>query len=139
LTSLTTFWIGAFIGRLGDKMGPKTRLWLFLGTMIQALFTMGAAIALWQSGAASVTDSRLDPAWTTPLTYLVIAFLSASLGLQGIMGKRVNTQFATTGKHSSPHAPLWNISLIHSFLLSLSLLSFSRLGEFPLVHMTETG
>ncbi|EPQ50389.1 hypothetical protein GLOTRDRAFT_141505 [Gloeophyllum trabeum ATCC 11539] len=96
LVSLLTFVFGAFLGRIGDRMGPKTRLWLFLGTMIQALFTMAAAVCVWQSGDPSVADERGDPAWTAPLTYVALGFMSASLGLQGIMGKRVNGQFATT-------------------------------------------
>ncbi|KZT32176.1 hypothetical protein SISSUDRAFT_1055873 [Sistotremastrum suecicum HHB10207 ss-3] len=96
LTSLLTFLFGAFIGRLGDKIGAKSRLWLFLGTMIQALFTMAAAVTLWQSHQGSFAANRGDPAWTNALTFATIGFVSASLGLQGIMGKRVNTQFATT-------------------------------------------
>ncbi|PSR87375.1 hypothetical protein PHLCEN_2v5192 [Hermanssonia centrifuga] len=57
---------------------------------------MSAALCAWKSGQGSVADSRGDPAWSNALTYVAIAFMSASMGLQGIMGKRVNTQFATT-------------------------------------------
>jgi len=96
LTSILTFLFGAFIGRLGDRIGAKTRAWLFLGTFIQALFTMAAAICVWQSGQGSIASSRGDPAWTNATAFAAIGFASASLGLQGIMGKRVNTQFATT-------------------------------------------
>jgi len=91
-----TFIFGAFIGRLGDKLGCKTRIWLALGTLIQTVFTMAAAIAIWQSHQGSVTDSRVSPAWTNTLSFVCIGFMSASMGLQGIMGKRVNTQFTTT-------------------------------------------
>ncbi|KII84596.1 hypothetical protein PLICRDRAFT_45968 [Plicaturopsis crispa FD-325 SS-3] len=96
LTSLITFILGAFLGRIGNKMGDKTRAWLVLGTFIQALFTMAAAVTVWQSGQGSVADNRGNPSWTSALTFVAIGFMSASLGLQGIMGKRVNTQFATT-------------------------------------------
>ncbi|GBE87687.1 hypothetical protein BKA93DRAFT_121656 [Sparassis latifolia] len=96
LTSLITFNLGAFVGRLGDRMGPMSRAWLMLGTFIQALFTMAAALAAWKSGQGSVADSRGDPAWTNTLTFVALGFMSASIGLQGIMGKRVNTQFTTT-------------------------------------------
>jgi len=96
LTSLLTFNAGAFVGRLGDWMGPMSRAWLMLGTFIQALFTMAAAVAVWQSGQISVATDRYDPAWTNALTFVAIGFMSASVGLQGIMGKRVNTQFSTT-------------------------------------------
>ncbi|KAG2064129.1 hypothetical protein BDR04DRAFT_1110563 [Suillus decipiens] len=96
LCSILTFIFGAFIGRLGDKIGCKTRLWLALGTFIQTLFTMAAAIAIWQSHQGSVADGRANPAWTNVLSFVCIGFMSASMGLQGIMGKRVNTQFTTT-------------------------------------------
>lgn len=96
LTSLTTFLFGAFIGRIGDRIGAKTRLWLFIGTFIQALFTMAAAISLWKSGQGSVASTRDVPAWSNAATYACLGLMSASMGLQGIMGKRLGTQFATT-------------------------------------------
>jgi uncharacterized membrane protein YoaK (UPF0700 family) len=96
LCSVLTFIFGAFIGRLGDKLGCKTRLWLSLGTFIQTLFTMAAAIAIWKSHQGSVADARANPAWNNVLSFVCVGFMSASMGLQGIMGKRVNTQFTTT-------------------------------------------
>jgi len=95
--SLLCFITGAFIGRLGDKLGCKTRLWMSLGTFIQTLFTMAAAIAIWKSGQGSVADARSNPAWSNTLSFVCVGFMSASMGLQGIMGKRMNTQFTTTG------------------------------------------
>ncbi|KAJ3485293.1 hypothetical protein NLI96_g5072 [Meripilus lineatus] len=96
LGSIITFLAGSSLGRLGDKIGSKTRAWLCLGTIIQALFTMAAAISSWKANQPSIAESRGNPAWTGVLAFVTIGFLSASLGLQGIMGKRVNTQFATT-------------------------------------------
>ncbi|TDL19566.1 hypothetical protein BD410DRAFT_791947 [Rickenella mellea] len=96
LCSLLSFISGAFIGRLGDKIGAKTRAWLSLGTFIQALLSMAAAIAAWKGGQGSIADNRGDPAWTNALGFVALGFASASVGLQGIMGKRVNTQFTTT-------------------------------------------
>jgi MFS family permease len=101
LTSLTTLLFGAFIGRIGDRIGAKTRLWLFLGTLIQALFTMASAIALWKSGQGSVASSRADPVWSNAGAYACLGLMSVSMGLQGIMGKRVNAQFATTSEWRS--------------------------------------
>ena len=98
LCSVVTFIFGAFIGRIGDKMGCKTRAWLCLGTFIQTLFTVGAAIAIWKSGQGSVADVRDNPAWNNTLSFVCVGFMSASMGLQGIMGKRTNTQFTTTGE-----------------------------------------
>jgi hypothetical protein len=84
-------------------MGCKTRAWLALGTLIQTFFTMAAAIAIWKSGQAAVADSRADPAWTNALSFVCVGFMSASMGLQGIMGKRTNTQFTTTGEFYPHH------------------------------------
>jgi hypothetical protein len=91
-----TFLFGAFLGRIGDRIGAKTRLWLFLGTIFQSLLTMGAAIALWKTHEGSVSSSRAVPSWTKAGTFACLGLMSASMGLQGIMGKRLNTQFATT-------------------------------------------
>ncbi|KAG2366164.1 hypothetical protein BDR07DRAFT_1396750 [Suillus spraguei] len=96
LCSLLTFLFGASIGRMGDKIGCKTRAWLVLGTLIQTVFTMAAAIAIWKNDQTSVADVRDDPAWTNALSFVCLGFMSASMGLQGIMGKRTNTQFTTT-------------------------------------------
>lgn len=96
LTSLTTFLFGAFLGRIGDRIGCKTRLWLFLGTVFQALLTMAAALVLWHSHQGSVSSGRDAPAWSNAGAYACLGLMSASMGLQGIMGKRVNAQFATT-------------------------------------------
>jgi len=58
---------------------------------------MAAAIAIWKSHQDSVADARANPAWNNVLSFVCVGFMSASMGLQGIMGKRVNTQFTTTG------------------------------------------
>lgn len=64
--------------------------------MIQALFTMAAAIAIWQSGQGSIAPNRITPAWTNTISFVCLGFMSASMGLQGIMGKRISSPFATT-------------------------------------------
>ncbi|GLB42938.1 putative protein of unknown function (DUF1275) [Lyophyllum shimeji] len=96
LCSLISFNAGAFVGRIGDKVGPHKRIWLVCGTIIQALFTMAAALAIWKSGQPGIADDRGDPSWTNALSFVALAFMSASLGVQGIVGKRLNTQFGTT-------------------------------------------
>ncbi|KAF8221588.1 hypothetical protein L208DRAFT_1327093 [Tricholoma matsutake] len=96
LCSLIAFNLGAFIGRLGDRIGASKRIWQICGTFTQALFTMAAAIAIWKSGQPSIASDRGNPAWTNALTFVGLAFMSMSLGLQGIQGKRLNTQFGTT-------------------------------------------
>lgn len=57
---------------------------------------MAAAVAIWQSGQESIAPSRSNPAWTNTVSFVGLGFMSASMGLQGIMGKRINSQFATT-------------------------------------------
>ncbi|KAF8621288.1 hypothetical protein AX15_007887 [Amanita polypyramis BW_CC] len=96
LTSLLSFIVGASIGRIGDRIGPRRRIWLMFCTLIQALLLMISSICLWKSGQGSVADSRANPSWTNPLSFVAVGFMSASLGLQGIVGKRLNTQFGTT-------------------------------------------
>ncbi|KAJ3571116.1 hypothetical protein NP233_g3958 [Leucocoprinus birnbaumii] len=96
LCSLISFQLGAFFGRLGDHIGPHKRIWLISGTFVQALLTMAGAIAFWKSGQGSISGARDLPAWTNALTFVGLAFISASLGVQGILGKRLNTQFGTT-------------------------------------------
>jgi hypothetical protein len=98
LCSLIAFNVGAFAGRIGDRIGSSKRIWQISGTLLQALFTMAAAIAIWKSGQPSIADDRGDPAWTNTLTFVGLAFMSMSLGLQGIQAKRLNTQFGTTSK-----------------------------------------
>ena len=64
--------------------------------MIQALFTMAAAVTIWQSGQGSIAPNRSSPAWSNTVSFVCLGFMSASMGLQGIMGKKINSQFATT-------------------------------------------
>ncbi|KAI9457927.1 hypothetical protein HD554DRAFT_1758350 [Boletus coccyginus] len=96
LCSILAFIFGAFIGRIGDKIGCKTRAWLTLGTFIQTVFTLFGAIAIWKSGSGSVAANRGDPAWSNAVSFITVGCISASMGLQGIMGKRLGTQFTTT-------------------------------------------
>jgi len=96
LCSLITFQAGSFLGRLGDRIGPHKRSWLIFGTFVQALLTMAAAIAFWKSGQPGIANERDEPAWTNALTFVGVGFMSASLGVQGILGKRLNTQMGTT-------------------------------------------
>jgi hypothetical protein len=99
LTSLISFNLGASLGRIGDRIGPLSRLWLVSGTMIQALFTTAASIAIWRSQEPSVANIRNDPAWTNVLSFVCVAFASASLGVQGVMGKKLGTPFGTTSSY----------------------------------------
>ncbi|KAJ7512464.1 hypothetical protein B0H11DRAFT_2346746 [Mycena galericulata] len=96
IASLVAFNLGAFIGRVGDWTGPQTRQWLVSGTVAQAVFTVLAAICIQQSGQGSIALARGEPSWTNGVASTGLALMAASLGLQGIMAKRLNTQFSTT-------------------------------------------
>ncbi|KAF9525234.1 hypothetical protein CPB83DRAFT_818969 [Crepidotus variabilis] len=96
LCSLLAFFLGSSLGRIGDKVGPHKRSWLIVANFLATLFTMAAALALWKSGQPSLALERDLPAWTNALTFVGIAFMSAALGIQGIMGKRIASNFGTT-------------------------------------------
>jgi hypothetical protein len=97
LLSLTTFWMGCLFGRFGKRMGWTNRLWLFLGTMVQTVLLAAGAICIWQSGQTSiVSDRNGHPSWTNALTFVGLAFMSASMGLQGVMGRNLETPFSGT-------------------------------------------
>ncbi|CAD6582813.1 MAG: hypothetical protein TREMPRED_003399 [Tremellales sp. Tagirdzhanova-0007] len=96
LTSLLSFLVGASLGRIGDRIGAKHRTWLVSATFGQALMVMAAALAAHFSGESGIAVNRLEPSWRTPLGMTALGFISASLGLQGIIGKRVGTGLNTT-------------------------------------------
>lgn len=95
LVSLLSFLVGTSIGRIGDRIGPQRRIWLCISTLAQAGCLMAAALCCLYSREADVAESRGDPSWANPLGLAALGFCSASLGIQGIIGKRLNTQFAT--------------------------------------------
>lgn len=98
LCSLLSFLFGALLARVGDYFGPKRRAWLFGGTIFQAALLAAAAVCINSSGQTNIGTDRGDPAWTNGLSFACIALMSASLGFQGLMGKRFDTPFAATGK-----------------------------------------
>lgn len=59
---------------------------------------MLSGVLLWKSAQ----HQHFPDTWSSPEGYGAMAFASASMGLQGIMGKRVNTQFGTTGAYFYP-------------------------------------
>jgi hypothetical protein len=128
LCSLIAFNLGAVVGRIGDKVGAQKRIWLFASTFIQALFTMAGAIAFWKSGQPSIADERDHPAWSNVLSFVGLAFISASLGLQGVLGKRLNTAFGTT----STLLPRFQSDVLHLFADRPPSASASAVDRYPL-------
>lgn len=98
LTSLLTFLFGALVARIGNRLGHTTRLWLFIGTFIQCLFTMAASVCAWQDNRP-LPDSKGDPTWTTASSFAAVGFMSATLGLQGVMSMRMKSHFGLTSTH----------------------------------------
>ncbi|KWU41830.1 hypothetical protein RHOSPDRAFT_22260, partial [Rhodotorula sp. JG-1b] len=95
LTSLISFLLGSSLGRIGDRVGPKKRWWLMTSTFIMALLTMAASLCAHFSGDASVAEYRTEASWSNAKGMAALGFASASLGLQGIVAKRLNSQFGT--------------------------------------------
>ncbi|KAJ3212375.1 hypothetical protein HDU83_001847 [Entophlyctis luteolus] len=96
LTSLGAFLLGTMMGRVGDRFGAARRAWLAFATVLQALLLAIAAGCIRAADEPDVASSRGVPSWTSAPAFLGLAFASASLGLQGIVSKRLNTQFGTT-------------------------------------------
>ncbi|KAF8487964.1 hypothetical protein JB92DRAFT_3148385 [Gautieria morchelliformis] len=85
------------------RNAARNRAWLVSGTLLQAALTLLAAALVWlgvRAGrAATLPFAALGPeapVWATWYGYVAIALASASMGLQGGMGKKLGTGFATT-------------------------------------------
>ncbi|KAJ3201868.1 hypothetical protein HDU82_007814 [Entophlyctis luteolus] len=96
LTSLGSFLLGTMVGRVGDRFGAARRAWLAFATVLQAVLLAIAAGCIYAADEPDIASSRGTPSWTSAAAFLGLAFASASLGLQGIVAKRLNTQFGTT-------------------------------------------
>lgn len=74
-------------------MGPKSRRWLLLATAMQVVLTIIAAIL-----AIPEPDygSRPNPSWADARGMCALGCLSAGLGIQGIIGKRIGSEMNTT-------------------------------------------
>ncbi|GAA5870976.1 hypothetical protein JCM1840_002743 [Sporobolomyces johnsonii] len=95
LTSLLSFLLGSSLGRIGDRVGPRRRWWIMTATFIMSLFAMAAALCAHFAHEPSVAEFRLDASWQNAKGMAALGFASASLGLQGIVSKRINSQFGT--------------------------------------------
>lgn len=94
-TSLCSFILGTSFGRIGDRVGSSRRSWLVGATILQSLGLVVACLMLHFGRQSDYATDRGQPSWTNGWGFAALAFLSATLGLQGIIGKRLNTQFAT--------------------------------------------
>ncbi|KAK4046354.1 hypothetical protein OIV83_006135 [Microbotryomycetes sp. JL201] len=96
LCSLIAFLLGASLGRFGDWYGTQKRSWIAGATFLQALLVMAASLCIHFSGEPSIATTRTDPLWHSVLGMATIAFVSASLGLQGFVAKRIKSEFGTS-------------------------------------------
>ncbi|KAJ7054510.1 hypothetical protein C8F01DRAFT_1259777 [Mycena amicta] len=97
LTSLLAFNLGAFAGgRIGDRIGARTRGWLAGATVAQAVLTLLAGACVHTSGEESISVGRGVPAWNSVWSSVAMGLMAASLGIQGVIGKRLGTNFSTT-------------------------------------------
>ncbi|ORY23262.1 hypothetical protein BCR39DRAFT_549556 [Naematelia encephala] len=115
LCSLLSFLIGATLGRIGDRMGAKRRTWLVTATFLQALMAMAAAIAAHFDDEVGISVERDKPSWQHAKGFVALAFLSASLGLQGIIGKRIGSPLNTTIVLTTTWVEIFNDPLLLNF------------------------
>ncbi|WWD22660.1 hypothetical protein CI109_107153 [Kwoniella shandongensis] len=114
LTSLLTFWMGTAFGRVGDRLTAKKRTWLVLATFMQVLLAMAAALTAHFSGESGLASSRGEPSWRTPLGMAALGFLSATMGIQGIVGKRIGSPMNTTVVLTTTWVEIFNDPLLFS-------------------------
>ncbi|KAL5531099.1 hypothetical protein ACEPAG_3975 [Sanghuangporus baumii] len=83
LASLLSYLTGGYMARCGDRIRANTRAWLTLGTLLQALLTMAAALTIWKSGEPSTAMSRGGDSWENALSF-------------GVMARRIPSHFGAT-------------------------------------------
>ncbi|KAL0253825.1 hypothetical protein I308_101203 [Cryptococcus tetragattii IND107] len=115
LTSLLSFWIGTSLGRFGDWSGARKRTWLGLATLLQAFLAMAAALTAHYSGEDGIASSRGEPSWASPTGMAALGFLSATMGIQGIVGKRIASPMNTTVVLTTTWVEIFNDPLLFAF------------------------
>ncbi|WWC90209.1 uncharacterized protein L201_005142 [Kwoniella dendrophila CBS 6074] len=115
LVSLLSFWLGTSLGRFGDKIGNRRRTWLVTATFIQALLAMAAALCAHFSGQSGIATHRGDPSWTNGTGMAALGFISATMGIQGIVGKRIASPMNTTVVLTTTWVEIFNDPLLFSF------------------------
>ncbi|KIY63419.1 hypothetical protein CYLTODRAFT_360010 [Cylindrobasidium torrendii FP15055 ss-10] len=99
LTSLLAFLVGCLFARIVERIGVRTRGWMWLGTMVQAALTAAYVFAsAVNQGYPGISDDRFKagPAWDDAVSFVCLGLMSASMGLQGLMSLRLKTNSGAT-------------------------------------------
>ncbi|WVF68413.1 hypothetical protein IAT40_003178 [Kwoniella sp. CBS 6097] len=108
LVSLLSFLVGTSLGQFGNWVGGKKRVWLMGATLGQMVFMAAAALAAHFSGESGFADGRGQPSWDTAKGMVALAFLSATMGLQGAVGCRLGSPLASTVPLTSTWIDIFN-------------------------------
>ncbi|CAE6508550.1 unnamed protein product [Rhizoctonia solani] len=83
----------------------RTRLWLVVGTLFQALLLVGAAIAAIHdptrssslaTGASGNPRTPVNAPWSSAYGFTALCLMSLSMGFQGVMAHRMGSGFGAT-------------------------------------------
>ncbi|CCO33528.1 hypothetical protein BN14_07610 [Rhizoctonia solani AG-1 IB] len=83
----------------------RTRLWLVVGTLFQAVLLVGAAVAAIHdptrgsslaAGATSNPRAPLNAPWSSVYGFTALGLMSLSMGFQGVMAHRMGSGFGAT-------------------------------------------
>ncbi|WVQ95958.1 hypothetical protein IAU59_003057 [Kwoniella sp. CBS 9459] len=108
LVSLLSFFVGTSFGQFGNRLGGKKRVWLMAATLGQMMFMGAAALSAHYSGETGFADGRGEPSWDTTRGMAALAFLSATMGLQGAVGCRLGSPLASTVPLTSTWIDIFN-------------------------------
>lgn len=101
LVSVLTFLGGASLGRFTNLtkssfFGPRRRAWLFIATLMTAFFSLAASLLARASRDGVFSNDRGDAGWTDAFGFAALGFASASMGLQAVVGTRLNSHYSTS-------------------------------------------
>ncbi|QRW09741.1 hypothetical protein RhiLY_08740 [Ceratobasidium sp. AG-Ba] len=78
----------------------RARLWLVVGTLFQAILLVASAVAAMHDHTTPSTLSTTRPSqsigWTSAAGLIALAFMSLSMGFQGVMAHRMDSRFGAT-------------------------------------------
>ncbi|ORX34487.1 hypothetical protein BD324DRAFT_583432 [Kockovaella imperatae] len=115
LVSLVSFCIGTSLGRIGEHIGSTRRVWLVGATFCQLLLAVVGTCCAHFSGEKGIALDRGDPSWASPMGMSALGLISASMGLQGIIGKRLGSPMNSTVVLTTTWVELFNDPFLFAF------------------------